>query len=57
MADEENHRKKPCYWDVPGSMQTIRLSPEGPGMEVFEDEKGRCYVIEEDGERTYLVFG
>ena len=56
MADEEL-RTKTAYWDVPGSMDTIRLEPDGPGLKVETDEGGRFYVVEEDGERTYLVFG
>lgn len=53
----EDLRKKPCYWDVPGNMETIRLEPKGPGLKVLIDDEGRCYVVEEDGERTYIIFG
>lgn len=55
MAEEL--RKKQCYWDVPGKMDTIRLESDGPGLEVHTDDKGRYYVVEDDGERTYIVFG
>ena len=54
MSDER--RKKPCYWETPRDFSQVRLKPEGPALDTHKDEDGSLYVIDEDGERTYLIF-
>lgn len=53
MSDK---RKVPVYWDTPFDLTKVRLEPDGPAYEVLVDEDNLCYVIAEDGERSYIVF-
>lgn len=55
MAEEL--RKKVPYWHIPYHMEQVRLEPDGKPYDVQVDEEDRMYVVEDDGERTYLVFG
>jgi hypothetical protein len=55
----EELRKKICFWHNPGrfrNMSEVRLEPNGKPYEVHEGSEG-LYVIDDDGERTYLIYG
>lgn len=61
MSDER--RMKVCYihrpqqWLAPPDISEVRLEQDGKGYQVYKDEEDRSlYVIEDDGERTYLVY-
>ena len=54
-------RQKICYWHTTSAarwrnMSEVRLEPEGKPYKVHEGVEG-LYVIEDDGERTYLIYG
>ena len=49
-------RQKVPYYDETLSLKSVRLEPEGQSYEVHEGFEG-LYVIENDGERTYLLWG
>jgi hypothetical protein len=54
----EERRQKTCYWHLPPAMDEVRLEPEGEPFLVEVDQSDESlYVTEEDGERTYLIFG
>lgn len=55
MTDE--HRSKVPYYDETLSLASVRIEPEGKSYEVHEDIDSSYYVIEDDGERTYLIWG
>ena len=54
----DERRKKVVYWNVPLDLSTVLLDPNGRPYETHVDEEDHTYyIIEEDGERTYIVFG
>ena len=56
MSDER--RKKPAYWAEEGNFSHVQLEPGiSKAYKLHRDEEdGGLYVVEEDGERTYIVF-
>ena len=64
LSSVADRRKKVCYfhrpqqWLSPPDMSEVRLEQDGKGYQVYKDEEdGAYYVTEDDGERTYLVYG
>ena len=55
MSDDR--RKATCYWEKPGDFTYVRLTPDGEPVKTNLDDEGSLYIIDEDGERTYLTFG
>jgi len=54
----DERRKKIVHWDVPLDFSTVLLDPNGKPYKTHVDEEDHAYyVIEDDGERTYIVFG
>jgi len=58
LSSVAERRKKIVYWDVPLDFSTILLEPTGKPYKTHVDEETHeYYVIDDDGERTYIVFG
>ena len=54
----EERREKKCFWHNPPAMERVRLEPKGKPYQVEVDQSDESmYVIEDDGQRTYLRLG